>query len=102
MNITQFYFALGVPFFTVVLMYVIGTISNRAAINDLRAEMRAGVANPRSEMHAGFSALNSRMDAIKKRIDRFGKKLNTIDTEIRINHDHRLAVFEARVLRRAS
>ena len=75
MNNTQFYFALGVPFFAVVLMYIVGTISNRAVINDLRSEMRAGINDLRSEMragmndlrsemHAGFSALNVRMDSL--------------------------------------
>ena len=113
MNNTQFYFALGVPFFAVVLMYIVGTISNRAVINDLRSEMRAGINDLRSEMragmndlrsemHAGFSALNVRMDSLEKRMDRVEKRLDTIDTEIRINHDHRLAVLEARILGRAS
>ena len=84
MNNTQFYFALGVPFFSLALMFIVTTVSNRAGLNDLRSDMRAG-----------FSDLGARMDRIEKRLD-------VIDTEIRINHDHRLAVLEARVLGRAS
>jgi hypothetical protein len=50
-------------------------------------------------MRAGFSDLRSDLGG---RIDRIEKKLDTIDTEIRINHDHRLAVLEGRVLGRVS
>ena len=102
MNNTQFYFVIGVPFFTVVLMYIVGALSNRSAINDVSKhiddvskhieDLRSDL---RSDMRAGFSDLGSRMDRIDHRLD-------TIDTEIRINHDHRLAVLEARVLGRVS
>lgn len=88
MNNTQFYFALGVPFFTLILMFIATIVSNRASINDLRSEMRAGF----SDLGTGLGA---RMDRIEKRLD-------VIDTEIRINHDHRLAVLEAHVLDRVS
>ncbi len=84
MNDTQFYFALGVPFFTLLLMFIATISLNRSAINDLRSDMRAG-----------FSDLGARMNRIEKRLD-------VIDTEIRINHDHRLAVLEAHVLGRVS
>ena len=137
----QFYFALGVPFFTVVLMYVAGILSNRSAVNDLRSEMRGSVNNLRSEMRgavndlrsemragftdiayrfsdllrsdrgavndlrsemrAGFTDIAYRFSDLSSRMDR-EKRLDTIDTEIRISHDHRLAVLEARVLDRAS
>ena len=80
MSNMQFYFALGVPFLSLVLMYLAGILSNRAAINDLRSEMRSGFTD------------------IGQRIDRIEKRLETIDTEIRINQDHRVAVEEARVL----
>ena len=109
----QFYFALGVPFFTVVLMYVAGILSNRSAVNDLRSEMRGSVNNLRSEMRgavndlrsemrAGFTDIAYRFSDLSSRMDRIEKRLDTIDTEIRISHDHRLAVLEARVLDRAS
>ncbi len=80
MNNMQFYFALGVPFFTLVLMFIATIISNRAALNDLRSEMRAGFSDLRSDLGG--------------RIDRIEKRLDVIDTEIRINHDHRLAVLK--------
>ena len=88
MNNTQFYFAVGVPFFTLLLMFIVTTVSSRAAISGLRSEMRAG-----------FSDLGTGLGA---RMDRIEKKLETTNTEIRINHHHRLAVFEARVLGRVS
>ncbi len=95
MNNTQFYFALGVPFFSLVLMYIVTTVSNRAAVNDLRSENRAAINDLRSEMRAGFADLRADLGG---RLDRIEKKQDAIDTEIRVNHDHRLAVLEARVL----
>ena len=90
MNSTQFYLTLGVPFFTLLLVYVTSAISNRSAINDLRSEMRAGFDALRSEMRGGFGSMNEHMSRVEQKQD-------TLDTEIRSNHDHRLSVLEARV-----
>ncbi len=95
MSNTQFYFALGVPFFTVVLMYIVGALSSRAAMNDVSKR----IDDLRSDMRASFSDLRVEMGG---RLERIEHRLDTIDTEIRINHDHRLAVLETRVLGRVS
>ncbi len=87
MNNTQFYLTLGVPFFTLLLVDLTSVISNRSAINDLRSEMRSG-----------FEAIRSEMRTMNERIGRIEQKQDALDTEIRSNHDHRLAVPEARVL----
>lgn len=91
MTNTQFYFALGVPFFTLLLICIAAMVADRAAIGDPRSE----VSSLRSEMHAGFSDLRADLGGRMERIER---RLNASDTEIRVNHDHRLAVLEARVL----
>ncbi len=91
MNNTQFYLTLGVPFFTLLLVYVTSVISNRSAINDLRSEMRSGFEAIRSEMRGGFDSMN-------ERIGRIEQKQDALDTEIRSKHDHRLTVLEERVL----
>jgi hypothetical protein len=35
----QFYFAIGVPFFTILVVWIGSTVANRSALNDLRSEM---------------------------------------------------------------
>ena len=98
MTNTQFYFALGVPFFTVVLMYIVATVSNRASINDLRESMNL--------LGKRIDDLGLRMNDVRSdlggRLDRIERNLDALDTELRVNHDRRLAVLEARVLEKVS
>ena len=82
MSNTQFYFAIGVPFFTILLVWIGGTIANRSAINDLRSEMKGG-----------FEAVNRRLDGMEARFDR-------MDNEIRKDHEHRITMLEERVFGR--
>jgi len=82
MSNTQFYFAIGVPFFTILLVWIGGTIANRSAINDLRSEMKVG-----------FEAVNRRLDGMEARFDR-------MDNEIRKDHEHRITMLEERVFGR--
>ena len=120
MNNTQLYLSIGLPLFTLLLVF----IANNRAIdalrsemktgsdalrsemktgNDaLRAEMKASIDALRTEMQVGFQLVNRRIDDANERIGRMERQLDTIDTEIRINHDSRLAVLEARVFNRAS
>ncbi len=105
MTSTQFYFGLGVPFFTVVLMYIVATISNRAAINDLKDSM-ALLGKRIDDLGGRINDLGLRVNDVRTdlgvRLDRIERKLEVLDTEIRVSHDHRLAVLEARVLEKAS
>ncbi len=116
MNNTQLYLSIGLPLFTLLLVF----IANNRAIDALRSEMKTGndalraemktsndalrseMSTLRNEMQTGFQMLNKRIDDTNERIGRMERRLDTIDTEIRINHDSRLAVLEARVFNRAS
>ncbi len=105
MNNTQLYLSIGLPLFTLLLVF----LANNRAIDALRSEMktssdalRSETSALRTEMQAGFQMLNKRIDDTNERIGRLERRLDTIDTEIRINHDSRLAVLEARILERAS
>ena len=106
MSNTQFYFALGVPFFTLLIVYFTSVFSNRSAITDLRSEMNKGDDALRSEMRQGFADLRSSIGDLRSdlgaRLDRIEKKQEALDSEIRIGHDHRIAVLEAQVLHHAS
>jgi hypothetical protein len=93
MSNIQFYFAIGVPFFTVLLVWIGGTIANRSAINDLRTENRSAIVDLRSEMKAGFDGINRRLDSLETRFDR-------MDNEIRKDHEHRITMLEERVFGR--
>ena len=138
MNNTQLYLSIGLPLFTLLLVF----IANNRAIDALRSEMKTNmdalrnemktnmdalrsemktnmdalrsemkISNDalhndmsalRAEMQAGFQMLSKRIDDTNERIGRLEHRLDTIDTEIRINHDSRLALLEARILERAS
>ena len=100
MSNIQFYFAIGVPFFTVLLVWIGGTIANRSAIGDLRSEMRTAVDDLRSEMKAGFDAVNRRLDGMESRFDRFEARFDRMDNEIRKDHEHRVTMLEERVFGR--
>ena len=89
MSNTQFYFAIGVPFFTVLLVWIGGTVANRSAINDLRSEMRTG-----------FNGVNHRLDGLESRFDRLEARFDRMDTEIRKDHEHRITMLEERVFSR--
>ena len=89
MSNTQFYFAIGVPFFTILLVWIGGTIANRSAISDLRGEMRGG-----------FDAVNRRLDSMDSRFDRMEARSDRMDNEIRKDHEHRITMLEERVFTR--
>ena len=113
MSNTQFYLALWVPFFTLLLVYIAATVQNRRAINDLRSENRRSVEDLRSENRKSMEDLRSEnrraVDDLRSemkagfeflggRLARIEKKLDVLDAEIRIEHDRRLAALEARAL----
>ena len=98
MSNTQFYFSLGVPFFTVLVVWIGSTIANRSAVNDLRSEMRAGF----DSMGKRIDTLSERIDRLEARIDRLETRLDRLDTDIRKDHEHRLTILEERVLSRTA
>ncbi len=112
MSNMQFYFAMGVPFFTVVLMFIVATISNRSAINDLGKriddlgkrmdDLGAGLNKRMDDLGAG---LNKRMDDFRMdvtgRLERIEKKLSEVEITVRQNHESRLAVLESKVFSKA-
>ncbi|HTD57008.1 MAG TPA: hypothetical protein VK670_16575 [Silvibacterium sp.] len=107
----QFYFAIGIPFFTILVVWIGGTVANRAAIGDLRAEMRSAIDDSRSEnrsainylrseMKAGFDSVNRRLDGMESRFDRLEVRFDRMDNEIRKDHEHRVTMLEERVFGR--
>ncbi len=78
-------------------------------VDDLRAEMASGFAavnqrvdDLRSETTAGFAGVNLRVDDLGARVGRLEVRLDSIDNELRIGHERRIAILEAHVLGRAS
>lgn len=84
MTNVQYYISIGVPMFTVLVVWLGTTLLNRGAIESLGISIRA-------EMKMGF-------DAVNQRIDRLETKLDRIDHEIRVDHEHRLTILEERLL----
>jgi tetrahydromethanopterin S-methyltransferase subunit G len=109
MTSAQFYFAIGLPIFSILLVWLGSTVANNRAINalgqridDLRSEMRAGIGDSgqrfddlRSEMRAGFANVNQRLDRLETRFDR-------VEDEVRKDHEGRLSRLEARVFSRTA
>jgi hypothetical protein len=86
MTNVQFYFAIGVPFFTILVVWLGTALLNRSAFHSLNLR----IDDLRSEMKAGFDALSQRLERLEARLDR-------IDHEIRVDHEHRLTILEQRV-----
>ena len=116
MNNTQLYFAMGVPFFTVVLMFIVSAISNRSALGDLGRriddfgkrsdDLGKRIDDIGKRLEESTSHLNRRIDDLRievtGRLDRIEKKLDALDATVRENHESRLALLEARVFSKAS
>jgi hypothetical protein len=102
MTSAQFYFAIGLPIFSLLLVWLGSTVANNRAIgalgqriDDMRSEMRAGVSDLRSEMRSGFSNVSDRLDRLETRFDR-------VEDEVRKDHEGRLSRLEARVFSRTA
>jgi hypothetical protein len=102
MTSAQFYLAIGLPIFSILLVWLGSTVANNRAINalgqridDLRSEMRAGIGDLRSEVRSGFAGVNERIDRLEVRFDR-------IEDEVRKDHEGRLPRLEARVFSRTA
>jgi hypothetical protein len=102
MTSAQFYLAIGLPIFSILLVWLGSTVANNRAIgalgqriDDLRSEMRAGIGDLRSEMRSGFSNVSDRLDRLETRFDR-------VEDEVRKDHESRLSRIEARVFSRTA
>jgi type VI protein secretion system component VasK len=98
----QLYLAIGLPVFSILVVWLGSMMMNNRAINalsqridDLRSEMRTGTDDLRSEMRTGFDGVNGRLDRLETRFDR-------IEDEVRKDHEGRLARLEARVFARTA
>ncbi len=102
----QLYLAVGLPCFSILIVWLGTTLSNRHAMKglsksiddlgiSLRSEMAALATSLRSEMKSGF-------DAVNQRLDRLETVVNRIDGEIRIDHERRIVRLEERILTKAS
>ena len=95
MTSAQFYFAISLPIFSILLVWLGSTVANNRAIsalgqriNDLRSEMNL-------QMKAGFDGVNQRLDRLEVRFDR-------IEDEVRKDHESRLSRLEAHVFTRTA
>jgi len=96
MTSAQFYLAIGLPIFSILLVWMGSTVANNRAINALGQridDLGQRIDDLRSEMRAGFAAVNARIDRLETRFDR-------IEDEVRKDHEGRLSRLEARVFSR--
>jgi hypothetical protein len=102
MTSAQFYFAIGLPIFSILLVWLGSTVANNRAINalgqridDLGRGLGQRIDDLRAEMRAGFAGVNERIDRLEIRFDR-------IEDEVRKDHEGRLSRLEARVFSRTA
>ena len=128
MTNTQLYLAIGLPCFSILIVWLGTTLSNRHAMKGLSKSMDDSSKNLsksiddtskslsksiddlgtslRSEMTALTTSLRSEMkagfDAVDQRLTRLETTVDRIDGEIRIDHERRIVKLEERILSRAS
>jgi hypothetical protein len=120
MTSAQFYLAICLPIFSILLVWLGSTVANNRAINalgqriddlgkriddlgqglgmridDLGQGLGMRIDDLRSEMRAGFAGVNERIDRLEIRFDR-------VEDEVRKDHEGRLSRLEARVFSRTA
>lgn len=102
MTNVQFYFAIGLPVFSILIVWLGSTIMNNRAINGLASRiddsnrsLSQRIDDLRAEMRAGFAGVNERLGRLETRFDR-------IEEEVRKDHESRLSRLEARVFSRTA
>lgn len=102
----QNYIDVGIPFLTILLVWLGTSLSNKRSTEATRASIEALGVSIRSEMKTGFDAMRAEMklgyDAIDKRLGRFEAIVDRVEGEIRIDHERRITVLEERVFPKAS
>jgi hypothetical protein len=104
----QLYISVGVPFFSLILVWLGTSVSNRSVILGVRSsidDLRKSLDDTRVALAMRIddtkASINLRIDDTNQRIGRMEGKLDSIDTEIRTGHERRLAMLEATVFKRA-
>jgi hypothetical protein len=113
MTSAQFYLAIGLPIFSILLVWLGSTVANNRAISALGQRiddlgqglgqridglgqgLGQRIDDLRSEMRTGFEAVNARIDRLETRFDR-------VEDEVRKDHESRLSRIEARVFTRTA
>jgi hypothetical protein len=109
MTSAQFYFAIGLPIFSILLVWLGSTVANNRAIgalgqriddlgkriDDMGQGLGQRIDDLRSEMRVGFAGVNARIDRLETRFDR-------VEDEVRKDHEGRLSRIEARVFTRTA
>ena len=87
----QLYLTIGLPMFSILIVWMGSTMMNNRAINGLGQR----IDDLRSEMKAGFAGVNERLGRLETRFDR-------VEDEVRKDHEGRLSRLEARVFSRSA
>ncbi len=98
MTNAQFYFAMGLPVFSILVVWLGSALLNGRAIAGLSQridDLGKRIDDLRSEMRAGFDSMNERISRLETRFDR-------IEDEVRKDHEARLSRLESRVFARSA
>jgi peptidoglycan hydrolase CwlO-like protein len=95
----QFYIAIGVPTFTVLVTWLGTTISNRSALSDFRAEMYRAIDGVAGETKGFRNEIKDLRAEMTRRFDVLEAKIDKLD-DARINHEQRITKLEERILLR--
>ena len=111
MTNTQYYISIGIPMFTILVVWIGSVVTNRASMKavNLRIDdvnlriadvnLRIGDVNLRiDDLRAD---MNRRFEDMNRRFDRLEGLLERIDREIRVDHERRLTILEERLLAKA-
>jgi hypothetical protein len=90
MSNIRFYLAIGLPVFSILMVWLGSTVLNNRAIGALGQR----IDDLRSDMRTGFEGVNHRLDRLEARFDR-------VEDEVRKDHEGRLSRLESRVFTRA-
>ena len=83
MTNTQLYLAIGLPCFSILIVWLGTTLSNRQAMKGVSKSIDDLGTSLRAEMKAGFNAVDQRLTRLETIVDR-------IEGEIRIDHEKRV------------
>lgn len=95
MTSTQYYVSIGIPFITILVVWIGIAVADRKAYGHLSKSINKGIDDLRSDMRAGFESVNQHLDRLEATLDR-------IDNEIRADRQRRLARLEERAFAKVS